>query len=52
MSAEAVVACFLIQEGANLHLRNIRGQTPLESCTNPVLATVLSDFAGKNAGLV
>ena len=52
MSAKAVVACFLIQEGASLHVRNILGQTPLESCTDPVLATVLSDFAEKNAGLV
>ena len=52
MSAKAIVACFLIQEGASLHLRNILGQTPLESCTDPVLATVLSDFAEKNAGLV
>ena len=52
VSAKAVVACFFIQEGANLKLRNILGQTPLEGCTDPVLATVLLTFAERNAGLV
>ena len=50
VSAKAVVACFLIQEGASLQLKNILGQTPLEGCTDPVLATVISTFAEKYAG--
>lgn len=51
MNAKAVVACFLIQEGASLELRNVLGHTPLESCTDPVIATVISTFAEGNAGL-
>ena len=51
VSTKAVVACFLIQEGASVQPRNILGQTPLESCTDPVLATVIATFVEENAGL-
>lgn len=52
MNTKAVVACFLIQEGADLQLRNVLGHTPLEGCTDPVLATLISTFAENNAGSV
>ena len=52
VNTKAVIACFLIQEGASIELRNILGQTPLEGCTDPVLATVIATFAEENAGQV
>ena len=52
VNTKAVVACFLIREGADLKLRNILRQTPLEGCTDPVLATVIATFAEEHAGSV
>ena len=52
VNVKAIVACFLIHEGASTQIRNILGQTPLEGCTDPVLATVIATFAEQHAGLV
>ena len=52
VNVKAIVACFLIHEGASTQIRNILGQTPLEGCTDPVLATVIATFAEQHAGSV
>ena len=41
--ASAVVACFLLQEGANILLQNNIGATPIEVCS-PEVATVVMTF--------
>ena len=47
-----VVACFLVQEGADIHLTNKNGLTPLQMCSksSEIVAKVL-EFAEKHAGL-
>jgi E3 ubiquitin-protein ligase mind-bomb len=38
----ATVACFLVQEGADLHLQNMKGHTPLQLCTPQVISLVMT----------
>ena len=40
--AEATVACFLIQEGADILLENNQGLTPLQICSPEVIALVMT----------
>ncbi len=48
-SAQVVVACFLVQEGANLHARNHMGVTPLQGECPPEAAAIVAEFASSNA---
>ena len=43
-SAVVVVASFLIQQGADIHIKNKKHQTPLQICS-PLDLDVLSTFA-------
>ena len=38
----ATVACFLIQEGANMSLQNKKGLTPLQACSPEVISMVMT----------
>ena len=48
--AYVVVACMLVQEGADLHLKNKMGQSPLQRCTSD-LAAVVKAFAQKHGSV-
>lgn len=45
--ARVVVACFLIQEGADVHAKNKKGVSPLEACPSAI-SEVVADFAKEN----
>lgn len=48
-----VVACFLVQEGADIHLTNENSLTPLQMCSkSPEIVAKVLEFAEKHAGLV
>ena len=48
-----VVACFLVQEGADIHLTNKNSLTPLQMCSrSPEIVAKVLEFAEKHAGLV
>ena len=40
----ATVACFLVQEGANMYIQNLTGRTPLQLCS-PDTAALVTTFA-------
>ena len=42
----ATVACFLVQEGANMYVQNQKGHTPLQLCS-PDIAALVTTFAGR-----
>lgn len=44
--ANATVACFLVQEGANIYVQNKKGHTPLQLCPADV-AAIITPFVGK-----
>ncbi len=43
----AVMACFLVQEGAGLYLQNHKGNTPLLICS-PDVAALVTKFVDEN----
>ena len=45
-SISTAVACFLVQEGADLYEKNILGQTPTQLCSDDI-TTLLLTFAVK-----
>lgn len=51
VNMHTVLACFLIQEGADTKLLNIIGQTPLQGC-EPSVVESLSKFLPKTTGYV
>lgn len=44
--ASATIACFLVQEGANIYVQNNKGHTPLQLC-QPDIAALITSFIGK-----
>ena len=40
------VACFLVQEGAEIHLQNKNCHTPLQLCS-PEIITIVMTFTGR-----
>ena len=42
-----VVACMLVQEGADPHIKNRLGESPLQKCTSDI-ASVVRQFARKH----
>ncbi|XP_035697228.1 E3 ubiquitin-protein ligase MIB2-like isoform X1 [Branchiostoma floridae] len=44
-NAGAAIACFLVQEGANLNAANQRGQTPMDLVTDPRVKELIQQFA-------
>jgi len=40
--SSASIACFLVSNGADLHIKNKKGQTPLDLCPDPRLTSALS----------
>ncbi|CAL1265913.1 unnamed protein product [Larinioides sclopetarius] len=40
--SNASIACFLVSNGANLHIKNKKGQTPLDLCPDPNLCKALT----------
>lgn len=40
--SSASIACFLVQNGADLNIKNKKGQTPLDLCPDPNLCKALS----------
>lgn len=49
-SGQLVVACFLIQEGADTTAKNNKGQTPLDLCS-PEMAVIAAAFSQKSTRL-
>ena len=48
-----IVACFFVQEGADIHLTNKNGLTPLQVCSeSPEIIAKVLEFAEKHTGLV
>lgn len=49
-----IVACFFVQEGADIHLTNKKGLTPLQICSEspPEIVAKVLEFAEKHTGLV
>jgi len=47
-SEVVVVACFLIEKGADIYSKNKRGQTPFQLCP-PLTLELLSTFATRYA---
>jgi len=49
-----IVACFFVQEGADIHLTNKKGLTPLQVCSEspPEIVARVLEFAEKHTGLV
>jgi len=48
----AAIACFLAAHGADLHLKNNKGQTPLDLCPDPNLCTALQKCYNQLTGSV
>lgn len=49
-SGQLVVACFLIQEGADITTKNRNGQTPLDLCS-PEMAVIAAAFSQRSTRL-
>ena len=43
-STVVMVACYLLEQGADIHIKNNKCQTPLQTCS-PLVLDVLSTFA-------
>lgn len=51
--SSASIACFLVSKGADIHVKNKKGQTPLDLCPDPRLNEALSKCnTGSNGSTV